>query len=150
LQDPEIQRILAELNIDPALFVGGGTILLSIINAIVTPIASLIGWLIFGWLNGVAAKNFFKGDTNTGEILRVFGFAYIWAPLSAIPCIGLLASILSIISNVIGIREAAGFDTGNAVLTWLVSVAIIIGVFIALFACLFGMIALLAAGASGA
>lgn len=145
LQDPQTQQALRELNIDPAFFFGAGALVMALVLAILNPILSLIGWAIFSWLNAFVANRFFKGNTSTGEIMRVSGYAYIFAPLSAIMCIGVIGWLLSIFANVIGIREAAEIDTGNAILTWLVSVVIIVAVVIGLYCCLvFGMFAIIA------
>ena len=89
-------------------------------------LSAVVGWVIGSWLTAFVAKTFFKGDTNTGEMMRVLGHTYIFNVLAIIPVIGsLAASVLVIIGNVIGIREAAGFDTTKAILT-----AIIVGVIV--------------------
>ena len=81
------------------------------------------------------AKTFFQGKTNTGEMLRVTGFTYVFQILGVIPVVGgLVGAILSIIGNIIGVREAAEFDTTKAILTSIIAgviafiiVAIIVG-----------------------
>lgn len=124
----------------------------SLIGSVVSGvIASLIGWVIGSWLLAFVAKTFFKGETNMSEMLRVngytraFGFVQI---LAFIPClgglIGLIAAVLGIVGNVIGIREAAGFDTTKAVLT-----AIIAGVITFLIAAVIGGVVGGALGAGG-
>jgi len=93
---------------------------------LISIVSALVSWLIGSWLTAFVAKTFFQGTTNTGEMLRVLGHTYIFNVLGIIPVIGsLAASILIIIANVIGIREAAGFDTTKAILT-----AIIVGVIV--------------------
>jgi hypothetical protein len=85
--------------------------------AISTIINTIIGWLIGSAVFAFIA-NAFGGKTNTGEMLRVFGFTQIFQILNIIPCLGSIAAlILSVIGAIIGIREAAEFSTGKAVLT---------------------------------
>jgi hypothetical protein len=120
-----------------------------VFGAVIQPVFSLIGWGIGSWLLALIASKFFEGKTNTSEMLRVLGFTYIFNILGIIPCVGIVGWVLSIVGAVIGIREAAEFDTGKAVLTVVIEIAIIIGIFILLFACLFFAIFALAAGASG-
>jgi hypothetical protein len=100
-----------------------GGILLAIVTVI---LGVLLGWLINSWLTAFVAKTFFKGDTSTSEMLRVQGHAYIFQILSIIPIIGsIAAAVLSIIANVLAIREASGLDTTKSILT-----AIIVGVIV--------------------
>jgi hypothetical protein len=89
-------------------------------------VGALVSWLIGSWVIAFVA-GLFGGKTDTGEMLRVFGYTQIFTILGIIPVCGTIAGlILSIIAAVIGIREAAGFSTGKAVLTGVVA-------FIALF-----------------
>ncbi len=114
---------------------------------------TLLGWLIGGWLVSFVATTFFGGKTNPGEMLRVFGFTRIFSLLGVIPVIGtIIGAILGLVGTVIGIREAAEFDTGKAILTGIVAFIIYL---IALFvlALIIGAILAaigLAAGAAGA
>lgn len=89
-----------------------------------TTVASLIGWAISAFLLSFIAGTFFKGKTNFMEMLRVSGFSRIFnvlGILAAVPVLGGIISIVvlvcNIIATVIGIREAAEFDTTKAVLT---------------------------------
>jgi hypothetical protein len=103
-------------------------------------IVTFIGWFLGSWLLAWVSKTFFKGDTNTGEMLRVTGFTRgfgFLGILGVIPIlgglIGLVSAILGIIGNIIGIREAAGFDTTKAIIS-----AIIAGVIAFLVAAVLG------------
>jgi hypothetical protein len=90
-------------------------------SIIVTPIA----WFINAWLLAFVAKSFFQGDTDTGEMLRVTGYAAIFRLASIIPIIGgLIALVLGIIANVIGIREAANVDNTKAILIAVIAAVI--------------------------
>lgn len=82
--------------------------------AIQTIAVGLIGWVVGSWAMAFAG-NALGGKTNTGEMLRVYGFASIFSLLSIIPCLGFFAWILAIIATVIGIREAAEVSTGKAI-----------------------------------
>jgi hypothetical protein len=149
LQDPQVRQMLRELNIDPAMFVGGGAIIFGVVNAVLAPIFNLIAWAIFSWLNGFIANQFFNGKATTSGVMRVFGFAYVYYIFAGIPCIGLVFSlVIPIITNVIGIGEAAELETGNAFLTWLISIALVLLVVVGIPCCLiFGLILL--GGAAG-
>ncbi len=97
-----------------------GTFVSSVINAI-------IGWLVGGWVFAFVSTTFFGGKTNTGEMLRVFGFTQVFQILNVIPCIGWIAAlVLSVIGAIIGIREASEFDTTKAILTGLVGFVILV------------------------
>jgi hypothetical protein len=90
-------------------------------SIIVTPIA----WFINAWLLAFVAKSFFQGDTDTGEMLRVTGYAAIFRLASIIPILGgLIALVLGIIANVIGIREAANVDNTKAILIAIIAAVI--------------------------
>lgn len=84
-------------------------------------VGGLISWLVGSWVIAFVA-GLFGGKTDTGEMLRVFGYTQIFTILGIVPVCGAIAGlILSIIAAVIGIREAAGFSTGKAVLTGVVA-----------------------------
>ncbi len=125
----QIQLMMDQAGLSMATLMGAGTLIIIGISVIITPIFSLIGWLIFSWLCATVVNAFFGGNTSTNEMLRVFGFAYVFAPLSAIPCLNLVAWVLSVVANIIGIREASNIGTGGAILAWLVSVIILIVAF---------------------
>lgn len=90
-------------------------------SIILSAIAGLVGWFVGSWLLAFVAKTFFKGETNTGEMLRVSGFTHAFGVLSIVPCLGIVAAIASIVGNIIGIREAAGFDTTKAILSAIIA-----------------------------
>jgi len=101
--------------------------------AVRTIVNAIIGWLVGSWVIAFVSKTFFGGKTNTGEMLRVFGFTQIFQVFGIIPCLGtILALVLSLIGAVIGIREASEFSTGKAVATGLIAfiVLLIVGMII--------------------
>ncbi len=102
----------------------------AIVATIIGLIFGLIGWVVAAWILQFVAKQF-GGKTDTGEMLRVTGFVQVFDIVSAVnvlliagpvlSCltglIGLVVAILHIIGYVIGVREAAEFSTGNAIIT---------------------------------
>ena len=98
----------------------------AIIGTIIsTLILTPISWFLNAWLLAFVAKSFFQGDTDTGEMLRVTGFAAIFRLVGVIPLIGwLIALVLGIIANIIGIREAANLDNTKAILTAIIAAVI--------------------------
>jgi hypothetical protein len=88
----------------------------------------LIGWIGWAILTYFVGAVLFKGQTDVQEMMRVLGYAS--APrllglLGFIPCVGWLFVIagwvLSLIAGIIAIREAMEFDTGNAIITVVIS-----------------------------
>lgn len=93
--------------------------------AISTVINTIIGWLIGSAVFAFVA-NALGGRTNTGEMLRVFGYTQIFQVLNIIPCLGAIAAlVLSVIGAIIGIREAGEFSTGKAVVTGIIGIVIL-------------------------
>lgn len=98
-------------------------------------IAILIGWIGWAVLTYLVGTAIFKGDADIPEMMRVLGYAN--APLllglfSFIPCVGWLfpiaGGILALVAGVLAVREAMDLDTGNAIVTvvisWIISIAI--------------------------
>ncbi len=108
---------------------------------IVNVVTQLVLWVVSAWVLAFVAKQFFKGDTDTSEMLRVTGYTNVFRILGIIPVIGgLIGGILQAVANIIGVREAAGFDTTKALLTaiiaWIIGfiiAAIITAIFGAIF-----------------
>lgn len=111
-------------------------------RSVVMVIQELLLWGAGAFVIAAVAKNMFQGKTDTGEMLRVFGFTRVFqillilgvfsSTLAAIVSIAGLA--LSIAGSIIGIREATGFTTGKAAIVGIfaiVLVAIIITFFTA-------------------
>ena len=114
--------------------VASPNIVLAIIGAIITVIVALIAWFVSSWVLAFVAK-WFGGKTNTQEMLRVTGFVNIFRLVAVLSILGLVstsllcivgvigfvAAILQIIGFVIGVREAAEFSTGNAIITAIIA-----------------------------
>jgi hypothetical protein len=125
LNSPQYQQIFAEfnMNMSPLLAISG--LVWGGVMAIIYVIVLLLIWVLFSWLSALIANKFFEGQTKTIELMRIYGFASIYGVLSVIPCLGIIAAIvLPAITNVIGVKEAAAIDTGNAVFTWLIATVI--------------------------
>ena len=107
--------------------VGFGTAVLGFFNEWLIG-GVLIGWIGWAILTYFVGTTLFKGESSIEEMLRVLGYAS--APrllglLGFIPCVGWMFTfagwILALIAGVIAVREAMEFDTGNAVVTVLIS-----------------------------
>jgi len=82
----------------------------------------LVSWLLASALTAFIANRFFRGQSSTAELLRIFGYTFAFQLLIIVPFVGALAAaVLSIIATVLAIRESAGFDTQKAVLTAIIS-----------------------------
>lgn len=111
--------------------------------AIRTVISAIISWLIGGWVIAFVSKTFFGGKTDTGEMLRVFGFTQVFQIIGIVPCLGtIVALILSLVAAVIGIREASEFDTTKAILTAVVAfvILLIVGILLGTVLALVGLV----------
>lgn len=115
-----------------------GSVELSLIGAIIGGILGLViglvAWLFTAWVLATVAK-MLDGKTDTGEMLRVTGYVKVFSLVSvitilqvispALSCITTLISlavgIMSLIGYVIGVREAAEFTTGKAVITGIIA-----------------------------
>jgi hypothetical protein len=109
---------------------GGVSITAALMRAVVNLGVGLLSWYVVAWLLAAIAKAF-GGKTDINEMLRVTGYVAIFnlavllnlagliatALLCITSIIGLVILVLSIIGYVIGVREAAEFSTGNAVIT---------------------------------
>lgn len=114
--------------------VGAGTAIMGFfVDWIVNGI--LIGWIGWAILTYFVGSLLFKGTSDVPEMLRVLGYAS--APrllglLGFIPCVGwifgLAGWVLSLIAGIIAVREAQEFETGNAIITvvisWVIAVVI--------------------------
>ncbi len=117
--------------------VAGDSIVSGLIRAVIAIVFGLITWYVAAWVLAAVAKAF-GGKTDTNEMLRVTGYVYVFNLVGLLALLGLItptllclagivglvALVLSLIGYVIGIREAAEFSTGNAVITALVAVVV--------------------------
>lgn len=99
-------------------------------------VMALIGWGIWAGVTYVVGDKIFGGTATWGELLRTLGFAQtpgLLGILGIVPLLGALAGLVvwvwTLITGVVAIRQALDFGTGKAILTALISMAIIIGFF---------------------
>jgi hypothetical protein len=121
--------------------VSGGTAHVSLLGAIISVIigliVSLIGWVFTAWVLSFVA-GLLEGKTNIGEMLRVTGFVQVFGLVSILTILNLISTalgclttpitlavaVLTLIGYVIGVREAAEFTTGKAIITGIVAVVV--------------------------
>lgn len=130
----------------------------AIIFAILTIVMTFIIWFIGAWVLAFVSK-WFGGKTNTQEMLRVTGYVNIFGIVGvltllalALPVLGCLVglvtfviAILRLIGFIIGVREAAEFSTGNAIITAIVAVVVQVVIYAVVFGVLAGILGLGAA-----
>jgi hypothetical protein len=143
------------VNLEPIARIGPG--LWATIFAVGLIIYGLFFWLVPAWLSSLAANNFFeeKGGTSVGEMLRVYGFVYLFSLLMLIPIpipfiVNLIVLVLSMLGNMIGAREAGGLSTTGGILTVLFAFGVTLVLGLALYICFSLFAAMAMAGAAGA
>jgi hypothetical protein len=116
----------------------------------------LFAWLVPGWLSALAANKFVDGQTTTAEVLRVYGFVFLFSLAGLVllpvpvPFLSILATFgLSMVGNTFGIRAAAGVDMGSAVVCVLFGFAMALLAGLVLYCCGSFGIALLIASIGG-
>ncbi len=106
----------------------------AILGAIVTVIVGLIAWVFSAWVLAFVAQRL-DGKTDTSEMMRVTGFVQVFSVVAVLNIlvaispmlgcitglIGLAVGILSLIGYLIGVREAAEFTTGKAVVAAIIA-----------------------------
>jgi hypothetical protein len=104
------------------------------LSLIVSPIITVVGYLIWAAVTYLIGTRLFQGTADYGEMLRAIGYAYgpqTLGLLSFIPCVGWLVSLVgaiwSLVAGVIAVRQALDFDTSKAVITCIIGwVAVLI------------------------
>ena len=105
-----------------------------VISAIIVGVLGIVAWVVGSWILAFVA-NMLGGKTNTQEMMRVTGYVAIFGIVSLLillivllPVLGclvglmsLIVAILSIIGYVIGVREAAEFSTGKAIIAAIIA-----------------------------
>jgi hypothetical protein len=110
---------------------GIGNINAGIVQAVVSIVMALVGWILWSVITYFIGVTLFKGTATVGELLRTLGFAQ--APgvlyiLGIIPIlgglVGFVVAVWILIAGIIAIRQALDISTGQAVITaiigWLV------------------------------
>lgn len=109
-------------------------------RSVVMVIQELLVWGAGAFVIAAVAKNMFRAKTDTGEMLRVFGFTRVFqillilgvfnSTLAAI--VSIAGLVLSIAGSILGIREATGFTTGKAAVVGIFAI-VLVAVVIAFF-----------------
>ncbi len=87
---------------------------------------TVIGYYIYAYLAFYIGTSLFQGQADFGELRRVLGYAYAPTIFNWIPCIGpIVAAVWSFVVGVVAIRQALDVDTTKALLTALISIAVI-------------------------
>ncbi len=99
-------------------------------------VVGLIGWVFTAWVLAFVAKQL-DGKTSTSEMLRVTGYVSVFGLVGVlnifrlIPLlgcltglIGLVVGVLNLIGYIIGVREAAEFTTGKAIIAAIVAAVV--------------------------
>jgi hypothetical protein len=98
-------------------------------------IGILAGWLLWAVITYFVGRTLFKGETDIPEMMRVLGYAnapYLLGLFAFIPCVGwlfpVIGWVLALVAGVFAVREAMDFDTGDAIVTvvisWIIAIAI--------------------------
>jgi len=125
------------VNVDANTGTASVSVVGAIVGAIISVILGLIAWVVSAWVLQLVA-GWFGGKTNTGEMLRVTGYVEVFSIVAvlnvlalggtALLCVtglvGFVVGILKLIGYLIGVREAAEFSTGNAVITAIIAAII--------------------------
>jgi hypothetical protein len=121
-------------NIGPGIWIGSLTAFWLVFG--------LFAWLVPGWLSALAANKFVDGHTTTAEVLRVYGFVFLFSLVGLlllpvpVPFLSILATFgLSMVGNTFGIRAAAGVDMGSAVVCVLFGFAMALLAGVVLYCC---------------
>lgn len=122
------------VQLDPNSGLFSGDFLRGIIGAVVIGALGMLAWAVGSWILAFVA-NALGGKTNMQEMMRVTGYVAIFGIISVLvlfivllPVLGclvglmsLIVAILSIIGYIIGVREAAEFSTGKAIVAAIVA-----------------------------
>ena len=125
------------VKVDTATGAVSASVVGAILGAIGAVIFGLIAWVVAAWVLQLVA-GWFGGKTNTSEMMRVTGYVEVFSIVgvlsvlaffgTALTCVvgivGFIAAILALIGYVIGVREAAEFSTGKAIITAIIAAII--------------------------
>lgn len=102
----------------------GGEIGAAILALIVSTAVGIANYFIWAYVTHFIGTNMFKGEAESGELLRVLGYASgprILSLLVFIPCLGgilsLGGSIWALIAGFFGVQEALDLDTTETLVT---------------------------------
>jgi hypothetical protein len=152
LKDPQFLQQLQQqydemgMNIDVSFLATVDPLPLAGAGAIFWLLYGLFVWLMPAWLSALAANKFFDSQEQTSfiEILRVFGFVYLFSLLGTLLAFplrdpflaGLIALIPSMMGNIVAIRAASGLSLANAGLSALFAFGVTLLLGVVLYCCL--------------
>jgi hypothetical protein len=83
-----------------------------------TLLSVMVGWVIWSVVTWFIGVNFFGGQADLGEMLRVIGFAYAPQVLGIIPCIGWPIGIIwSMAAGFVAVRQGLDLDNTKTFFT---------------------------------
>ncbi len=93
----------------------------------------VVNYYFWAYITYFVGTNLFEGRADTGELLRVLGYAngpQILSIFSFVPCLGAMLSFVggvwSLIAGFIGVRESLDLGTGKTIVTVIVGWIIIL------------------------
>ncbi len=119
-----------------------------VFQLIITVVTQLISWALGSWVLAFVAKTVYKGEATTAQMLRVTGYTAVFRIIGIIPFLGVIGGILQAVANVIGVREANGFDNTKAIITAIIA-WVVIAIITAIIVGIFAVIGIGAAAVSG-
>lgn len=80
-------------------------------------LTGVVGWFVWSAMAAVIGSRLFGGTTDLGQMLRVIGFAFVPRIFGAIPALGPVGWVWTIVAAVVAIREGQEFSTARAIAT---------------------------------
>jgi len=78
-------------------------------------VGAIVGWVIWAIITTIVGKQL-GGTTDTGEMLRVLGFASSPMALGIVPGVGhVVGGVWALVAAVVAVRQGLDFSTGKAV-----------------------------------
>jgi hypothetical protein len=102
-----------------------GNIITAFLGQLVSTYVAWLAWAVVLWLIGTKV---FKAEADVPEMLRVTGFAYAPALLSAIPCVNVLVFFWLLATGFIAARAGLDLDNAKTVITILLGLLALIAV----------------------
>jgi len=107
-------------------FGGFGSFVGAIVNAVVGFIASVAIFFIGAYAIWYIGVNFFNGRGTPEGVRRALGYAYAPNIISAIPCIGIIGALWSLVTFFVATRESMEMDNTNTALTIVAYIIIVV------------------------
>ncbi len=102
---------------------------------VLAAVMAFMGWGLWAGVTYIVGEKVFDGTATWGELLRTLGFAQtpqLFGVLALVPglvfIVGPVVGIWSLVAGIVAIRQALDFSTGKAILTAIISMAVVFGV----------------------